>query len=128
MNSRATTLTILLAVSILTGCQTNKPLIVSPPGTRAAKSFKLPDRRNLKPFDPAKLPKYRFLEWGSCGSQPEGTLYRVYDTDDFSYWALYAETPFTFVPIDVANSICRFYKVSAFLDGVEVFSNSEPCE
>lgn len=123
-----TYLTVCLALALAgAGCHTKSTaLIVSPPGAKAAK-FVLPDRRNVKPFDPSKLTKYRFLEWGVCGEQPEGTVYRVYDTDDFSYWALYAETPLTFVLIETTNTACRFYLVSAYWNGIEVFGGTDPC-
>lgn len=106
----------------LAGCSTPK---VSPIDPRSAKSFVV--KRELKPFDPERLPKYRILQWDVCGPQPEGTLYRVYDTDDFSYWAIYAETPFQFVLIDPKTQTCHFFMVSAFLDGIEVFGSSAPC-
>jgi hypothetical protein len=118
-----------LAFALLAGAgchtPTKRQVDISPPGTKAAK-FVLP-HRNLKPFDPSTLPKYRFLTWDDCGPQPEGTVYRVYDTDDFSYWALYAETPLKFVPINITNSPCRFFSVSAYWNGIEVFGTTQVC-
>lgn len=123
---RIKTLIVFLALAV-TGCHTPKSLVISPPGTRAAKSFQFPDRRNIKPFDPSRLPKYQFIAWDNCSPQPDGVIYRVYDTDDFSYWALYDETMLTFCLISTVESECRFYTVSAYLDGVEVWSTTKPC-
>lgn len=64
------------------------------------------------------------IQWEDCAEQPEGTSYRIYDTDDFSFWAVYTETVLHFVVIPIEPG-CRFFKVSAVNTNGETFASRE---
>ncbi len=82
-----------------------------------------PVKRSAAKYFPPPITKIT-LVWGDCAPQPPGTFYRLYDTDDFSYWALYAETTNRFITIPI-NTDRQFFKVCAVVNGHEECANSE---
>lgn len=114
----ATKLLAVIAV-LIAGCATKPapaPSKITPPVLKksvAAIPFSvIPMRTNL------------ILHWEDCAEQPEGTWYRIYDTDDFSYWSIYQETLFKFIVIPIAPG-CRFFRVSAVNTNGETFAGRE---
>lgn len=105
---------LLAAIAVLiAGCSSPKATKITPPvlkkSVAAIPLSVIPMRANM------------ILHWEDCAEQPEGTYYRVYDTDDFSYWAVYQETLFKFIVIPIEPG-CHFFMVSAVNTNGETFA------
>lgn len=93
------------AVAILiTGCASPKLAKITPPALKKSVA--------AIPFTVIPYRQHFVIQWEDCEDQPPGTFYRVYDTDDLSYWAVYAETMLHFYVVTIEPG-CHFFTVSA---------------
>lgn len=96
----------------LCGCASNRQAPAPTPGRKTVVI------KSAKSFVPRA--SYSF-GWTDCAPQPPGVVYRVYETTNFVEWTLIAETPDHSFTVHFEKP-AAFYKVSAFVNGIEAFA------
>lgn len=104
----------LLCVAFI-GCASNRQ---APAPTLPTPGRKTVVIKSAKAFVPRA--SYSF-GWTDCAPQPPGAVYRVYETTNLVEWILIAETTDHSFTVPCAKP-AAFYKVSAFMNGIEAFA------